>query len=79
MHTTKHEQIDDIAVQQRWKNTITNAESNTNANLDSDHYPVTATIKTKLRASYKKKGPGRKKYEENTKEQKEQRNKKDGR
>ena len=71
----KHEQIDYIAVQHRWKNTITDAESNTNANLDSDHYPVTATIRIKLRATHNKKGPGRKKYEISTKEQKEQRNK----
>ncbi len=71
----KHEQIDYIAVQQRWKNTITDAESNTKANLDTDHYPVTATCRIKLRAEHNKKGPGRKKYGESTKEQTEQRNK----
>ena len=43
----KHEQIDCIAVQQRWKNTITDAGSNTKANLDTDHYPVSATIRIK--------------------------------
>ena len=63
-------------MQQRWKNTITDAESNTKANLDTDHYPVTATCRIKLRASHNKKGPGRKKYEESTKEQRDQRNKK---
>ena len=72
----KQEQIDYITVRQRWNNTITDAESNTKANLDTDHYPVTATCRIKLRASHNKKGPGRKKYEESTKEQKDQRNKK---
>ena len=34
----------------RWKNSVLNVESDTGANIDSDHYPVTATIKIKLKA-----------------------------
>ena len=54
------EQIDYIAVQHRWKNSISNIESDRRANLRSDHYPVTATVKIKLKAANKEKGPGRK-------------------
>ena len=70
---TNHEQIDYIAVQQRWKNSVLDAESDTNANIKSDHYPVIATIRIKLRATKKGKGPGRQKYKESTKEQMEER------
>ena len=37
-----HEQIDYIVTPKRWRNAITNAESDTKANIDSDHYPVIA-------------------------------------
>jgi len=44
-----HEQLDYWLVPNRWKNSIKNVESDTNANIDSDHYPVIGTFKTKLR------------------------------
>ena len=44
-----HEQLDYIMTNQRWKNSITNAESDTKANINSDHFPVVATISFKLR------------------------------
>jgi exonuclease III len=69
-----HEQIDYIAVQHRWKNSILNAESDSTSNIKSDHYPVTATIRIKLRAIKRGRGPGRNKYQESTKEQKQERN-----
>ena len=40
-----HDQIDFIAVQHRWKNSITNIESDSKVNVSSDHYPVIATVK----------------------------------
>ena len=45
-----HEQIDFIIVAHRWKNSVPNAESDTNANIHSDHYPVITDIRTKLKA-----------------------------
>ena len=38
--TETHEQLDYWLVPNRWKNTIKNMESDTTANIDSDHYPV---------------------------------------
>ena len=52
-----HEQNDYILTQNRWKNTVKNAESDTNANIDSDHYPGTLVFKTHL-----SKTPFHKKY-----------------
>jgi len=69
-----HEQIDFIAVQHRWINSIFNSESDTKANITTDHYPVIATVRIKLKAKYNNKGPGRHKYLESTKEQRETRN-----
>ena len=45
-----HEQIDFIIVASKWKNNIKNAESDTDANIDSDHYPVIVEIRVKLKA-----------------------------
>ena len=56
-----HEQIDHTLTTRRWKNTVKDAESDTKANIDSDHYPVTNTIQTKLTAQ-KKTGEGRNRY-----------------
>ena len=53
IHT--HEQVDYIATQQKWRNTILNAESQTKANISTGHYPVTATIKIKSKAQQKAK------------------------
>ena len=45
-----HEQIDFIIAARRWRNSVTNAESDAGANIDSDHYPVIATLRIKLKA-----------------------------
>ena len=39
-----HEQLDYIITPRRWRNTVSNAESNSTANIDSDHFPVIADI-----------------------------------
>ena len=39
-----YEQIDYITCTHRWKNTVKHAESDTTANIDSDHYPAWAAI-----------------------------------
>jgi len=69
-----HEQIDYIITQTRWKNTVQDAEADTEANIDTDHYPVKAKIRINLRL-YKKKQTERKKYDKCTKRQGEQLNK----
>ena len=45
-----HEQLDYIVTAKRWRNAITNAESDTKANIDSDHYPVLAKATLRLKA-----------------------------
>lgn len=46
----KYEQIDFNLHGERWKHTVNNIESDTNANIDTDHFPVKARVKRKLRA-----------------------------
>ena len=46
--SNRYHQIDFIINNQRWKNTCTNCWTDTNTDLDSDHYPVIATFKTTL-------------------------------
>ena len=58
------EQIDYILIPKRWQNGITNAETHSQANIDSDHFPVTVECTFKLkkivtkdkRSNRKKKG-----------------------
>jgi len=45
-----YEQLDFVVVPRRWKNSVTNVESDTQANINSDHYPLTIDIKAKLKA-----------------------------
>ena len=40
-----HEQLDYIIVPKRWWNSIKNIESDSKANINSDHYPLWCTIK----------------------------------
>ncbi len=70
-----HEQIDYIITTERWKNTVRNAEADSESNIHSDHFPVWAEIQMKLKAM-KKGGMKRKKYRESTKEEMEELNKK---
>ena len=44
-----HAQIDFVIVSHRWRNSITDVESDTRANLHSDHFPFYFTIKNKLK------------------------------
>ena len=45
-----HAQIDYILTERRWRNPITNVESDTRANIYSDHSPLTLTTNIKLKA-----------------------------
>ena len=64
--------------QQKWKNTVKNAESDTEI-VDSDHYPIIAKAKVKYKAAKTIKTQPRKKYEKATPKEKEEYNKKTGR
>ena len=44
-----HEQLDYWLVPNRWKSSFKKMESDTTANIESDHYPVIGTFKIKLR------------------------------
>ena len=48
-HVDTHEQLDHIATTRRWRNTIIDAEADTNANINTDHYPVKAKMRIKLK------------------------------
>lgn len=45
-----HEQIDFIIAQKRWRNTVEDVEADNKANIKSDHAPVVARVKIKLKA-----------------------------
>ena len=46
----RYEVLDYIVIGQRWKNVVTNAESDTAANIPSDHFPLKFHIRLKLKA-----------------------------
>jgi len=69
MTNRNFEQIDYIITTRRWRNTVMNAESDTKANINSDHFPVKALIRIKLRRDDNKGGPGRDRYKKCTEEQ----------
>ena len=69
-----HEQLDYWLVPNRWKNSVINMESDTNANIDSDHYPVVGTFKTKLKG-ISTLGKQRSRFEKCTEEEQEKMNK----
>ena len=58
-----YEMIDYWLTSNRWKNCVTNAETEHNANLTTDHLPMTVTIRNKLAKIDNTKYKGRKKYE----------------
>ena len=66
-----HEQIEYIIITKRWRNAITNAESDTHANIDSDHYPVKATMQVRLNKEMNVTNCKRERYESCNKEQRE--------
>ena len=45
-----YEMLDFILVPERWKNTVANAESDTSGFIPTDHYPIIATIRIKVKA-----------------------------
>ena len=59
----------------RWKNTVTNAEADSKANIATDHYPVIMEIAMKLKAKNKIAKP-RKRYRQQTAEENEEFNNK---
>ena len=65
-----HEQIDFIVTPNRWKNTVKDVESDHTANINSDHYPVIARIRAKLKAIHRG-HKNRPKYDKCDKAQKE--------
>ena len=46
----RYEQIDYVVVPDRWKNSITNCETDKNNPIRSDHFPIITNIKIKLKA-----------------------------
>ena len=69
-----HEQLDYTLAMKRWRNSVTNAESDTKANVNTDHYPVTMRIRIKLKANTTPTGKGRERYEKCNEEQNEEYN-----
>ena len=61
-----HEQIDFILTTQRWQNTVTDAEADNNANINTDHNPVKIKTRLKLKGTIKK-GKQRHKFKTCTK------------
>ena len=61
--------FDYIIVGERWKNSIIDCESDMYANVSSDHGPVKATARVKLKAMHKAKHK-KNKYEKCTTERK---------
>ena len=53
-----HAQIDYILVEERWRDTITNSETHTTANIHSDHYPFVSSTRIKLKSIKKEANQG---------------------
>eukprot|EP00969_Alexandrium_andersonii_P205196 9066978-Alexandrium_andersonii.AAC.1 len=49
-----YEVLDYVVVQHRWKNAVKNVESNMQAGVYSDHFPLQVAIRVNLRAKYEK-------------------------
>lgn len=49
MDRNRYDQYDYILDGKRWKNNTINIESDTNANIDSDHVPVVCTFRCKIK------------------------------
>ena len=47
-----HEQLDYILTGHRWRNSVRNVESDSRANIHTDHFPVIADIVLKLKKQY---------------------------
>jgi len=70
------EQLDYILIPKRWRNGIVDAAADGEANIDSDHYPVWAKIKIKLKRMPYKNNKPRKTYRECTTKEKQNWNEK---
>ena len=60
----RYETLDYWLTQQKWKNSVINCEADPDANLDTDHYPLIATIRVKLKAKQQQERKRRAKYSE---------------
>jgi hypothetical protein len=57
INSKTHAQIDFVIVSHRWRNSITDVESDTRANLNTDHFPFSFTIRIKLKQIQKEGKP----------------------
>ena len=51
-----HDQLDYVITQRRWRNAIVDVEGDPECNVDSDHNPLIAKVRIKLKALKKKHG-----------------------
>ena len=51
-------ELDQCLINQKWRNSITNVESETGIYVNSDHFPVTITCEMKLEAKQKREDKG---------------------
>ena len=72
-HRGTHEQLDFVATTERWKNTVKDAETDTEANIETDHYPLKARLQVKFKGC-RKHNKTRPKYTECTEAQNKQLN-----
>ena len=68
--TSKHSTIDHWLVCHRWRNNIKDCNTQTNVDLDSDHFPTIIDVKIKLKAKTQPK-PTVRMYRKSTPEQRE--------
>ena len=50
----KYDTLDYILIKDRWKNVVNDTYSDTQAGINSDHYPLISRIHVRLKAQYKK-------------------------
>ena len=58
-------------IDKRWRNATRNAESDVQANIGSDHYPLVIDLQVRLKAQEKRKAIERKRYLKCNKEQRD--------
>ena len=68
---TKYEVVDYITVARRWRNSVRDVESDVQANITWDRYPLWADIQVRLRAERRVKREERKKYEKGSEQLRE--------
>ena len=68
----KFDTLDYWLTPQRWKNSVLNCESDRHANINSNHYPLTVTLRLKLKAQKLKRYKTKAKYEKANETQQKQ-------